>query len=318
MDALKKIRETGIVPVVVIDDVKNAVPAARALAAGGVGVMEITFRTAAGPDAIGAVAKNCPDVLVGAGTVVNLEQCKRAIGLGAQFIVSPGFDREIVKYCVEQGIPVTPGCVTPTEIMAASEFDLNVLKYFTANIYGGLAAMKALSGPFGQIRFIPTGGVSAQNLAEFIAAPFVHAVGGSWICDKADIAAGNFEKITRLCQEARRILLGFEMVHVGINCAGPEESLQVCGEFADAFDFETKEGASSNFASGAIEVMKSNYLGDRGHLAVRTNSLDCAVAALARKGYRVDPDTAKFKGDKMTAVYLEKEFGGFAVHLLQR
>lgn len=198
MDILKRLNTAGIVPVVVIDDAKNAVPTAKALLAGGINVMEITFRTAAAPDAIKAVADNCPDMLVGAGTVITLEQCKKAMEMGAKFIVSPGFDAEGVKWCVDNGVAITPGCVTPSEIMAAIKLGLNVVKFFPANVYGGLSAMKALSGPFGGIKFIPTGGVNAQNVGEYISAPFIHAVGGSWVCPKTDIAAGNFEKITAL------------------------------------------------------------------------------------------------------------------------
>lgn len=203
MDVMAKLKNSAIVPVVVIEDAKDAVATAKALVAGGVDVMEITFRTAAAPDAIRAVAENCPEMLPGAGTVITLEQCKKAIECGAKFIVSPGFDEEVVRYCVEQGVAVCPGCVTPTEIMAAMKLGLKVVKFFPANVYGGLSAMKALSGPFGGVQFLPTGGVSAKNIREYIDAPYVFAVGGSWVCPKADISTGNFEKITELCRESK-------------------------------------------------------------------------------------------------------------------
>lgn len=318
MEILERLSNAGIVPVVVIEDVKNAVPTAQALLAGGIDVMEITFRTAAAKDSIAAVAKECPDMLVGAGTVITLEQCKAAVEAGAKFIVSPGYCDEVVSWCVEHDVAVTPGCVTPTEIMAAMAHGLKVLKFFPANVYGGLTAMKSLSGPFGGIKFIPTGGVSAQNLAEYISAPFIHAVGGSWLCAKADISAGNFEKITALCREARKIALGFEVAHIGVNTADDDASLEVCRQMNSAFGFETKAGNSSNFASTSVEVMKSVYLGKNGHIAVRTNSIPRAIAELAKHGFAVDESTAKFKGDKMNAVYLKQEFGGFAVHLLQK
>ena len=202
MDVTTRLARAGVVPVVVLEHAKDAVPTAKAMAAGGIDVMEITFRTAAAADSIRAVSENCPEMLVGAGTVITLEQCKKAVASGARFIVAPGFDEEVVRWCVENNVPVTPGCVTPTEIMAAMKLGLKVVKFFPAGVYGGLSAMKALSGPFGGIKFIPTGGVNAQNLAEYISAPFIHAVGGSWVCPKADISAGNFEKITALCREA--------------------------------------------------------------------------------------------------------------------
>ncbi len=206
MNALERLRNAGVVPVVVLERAEDAVPAARAMLAGGVDVMEITFRTAAAAEAIRNVAAECPEMLVGAGTVLTVEQCEKAVALGAKFIVSPGFDAEIVDWCVERGVAVAPGCVTPTEIMAALKRGLSVVKFFPAGIYGGLKAMKALAAPFRQVKFIPTGGVSADNLAEYAAAPFVHAVGGSWLCPKADVAAGNFARIAELCAQSRRIV----------------------------------------------------------------------------------------------------------------
>ena len=206
MNALERLRNAGVVPVVVLERAEDAVPAARAMLAGGVDVMEITFRTAAAAEAIRNVAAECPEMLVGAGTVLTVEQCEKAVALGAKFIVSPGFDAEIVDWCVERGVAVAPGCVTPTEIMAALKRGLSVVKFFPAGIYGGLKAMKALAAPFGQVKFIPTGGVSADNLAEYAAVPFVHAVGGSWLCPKADVAAGNFARIAELCAQSRRIV----------------------------------------------------------------------------------------------------------------
>ncbi len=207
MKVLERLRNSVVVPVVVLDSAVDAVPTAKALLAGGVDVMEITFRTACAPDAIAAVADACPDMLVGAGTVLTLEQCKLAVEKGAKFIVSPGFDAEVVSWCVENGIAVTPGCVTPTEIMAALKLGLKVVKFFPANVYGGLNAMKNLSAPFGGVKFLPTGGVNTANIKEYFSAPFIHAVGGSWVCPKADIVAGNFEKITLLCLEARKAAL---------------------------------------------------------------------------------------------------------------
>ena len=318
MNTADRMGNAAVVPVVVLDDAADAVPTAKALLAGGVDVTEITFRTAAAADSIEAVAKECPDMLVGAGTVITLEQCKNAVACGAKFIVSPGFNEEIVVWCIEHGVGVTPGCVTPTEIMQAMACGLKVVKFFPANVYGGLSAMKALSGPFCSIKFIPTGGVNEKNLAEYISAPFIHAVGGSWLCAKADIAAHNFDKITSLCKEARRIALGFEIAHIGVNTADADESLAVCQALDAAFGFGVKEGNSSNFAGSGVEVMKSPYLGKNGHIAVKTNSIPRAAAELAKNSFTLDEATAKYKGEKMVAVYLKQEFGGFAVHLLQK
>ena len=204
MDVLTRLANSIVVPVVVLDKAEDAIPTAKAMAAGGVDTMEITFRTACAPEAIKAVAENCPEVCVGAGTILNLEQAKLAVEMGAKFIVSPGYSEEVVAWCVENGIPVAPGCVTPTEIMAALKHGLKMIKFFPANVYGGLNAMKNLSAPFVGVKFLPTGGVNAANIKEYIDAPFIHAVGGSWVCPKAEINAGNWEKITALCLEARK------------------------------------------------------------------------------------------------------------------
>ena len=317
MDVLKRLAQSGVVPVVVLEDAKDAVPTAKAMLAGGIDVMEITFRTAAAADSIKAVARECPDMVVGAGTVINLEQCKLAVECGAKFIVSPGYDEETVAWCCDNGIPVTPGCVTPTEIMMALKHGLKVLKFFPANVYGGLSAIKSLAGPFGGVKFIPTGGVNAQNLAEFISSPYIHAVGGSWICPKADIAAGNFDKITALCKEARKTLLGFEVAHIGINTPDADASMDVCKAFNDAFDFNIKQGNSSNFASTGVEVMKTMFKGANGHIAIRTNKMIPAIAEMERRGYELDMDSVKDKNN-IKAVYFKNEIGGFAVHLLQK
>lgn len=206
---MELINQCGIVPVVVIDDASHAIDTAKALLEGGVGVMEITMRTPAGLESIRLVSEECPDMLVGAGTVLTLDQCKRAIDNGAKFIVSPGFDEEIVDYCISSNIPICPGCVTPTEITTAMKKGLKVLKFFPANLYGGLKALKALAGPFGDITFIPTGGASLNNLLDFIN-PTVFAIGGSWLCTRQDINNCNFEGITKMCIQSIDVLLGLK------------------------------------------------------------------------------------------------------------
>ena len=318
MDVLKRLADSVVVPVVVLEKAEDAIPTANAMLAGGIDTMEITFRTACAPEAIKAVAENCPEVLVGAGTVLNLEQAKLAVSMGAKFIVSPGFSEEVVAWCVENGIAVAPGCVTPSEIMSAKKYGLKMVKFFPANVYGGLTALKNLAAPFGDMKFLPTGGVNADNVGDFISAPFIHAVGGSWVCPKAEIAAGNWEKITNLCREARKAALGFEVVHVGINMPDAEAAMSLAGELNKAFDMPVKDGNSSVFASSGVEIMKSPYLGTNGHIAIRTNNINLAVSVLERKGYAVLADSAKYKNGKLVAVYLAGEFGGFALHLLQK
>ena len=202
----EKVFETGIVPVVVLNNVEDAVPLAGALLKGGIDFMEITFRTECAAECISVISKEVPDMTVGAGTVLNVEQAKLAVDCGAKFIVSPGLDEATVKWAIENDIPVIPGTVTPTEIMMAISLGLKVVKFFPADVYGGIKAIKALSAPFGQVKFLPTGGVSEANLSEFASNKSVIAVGGSWVCKKDDIIKHDWNKITELSGNAVRII----------------------------------------------------------------------------------------------------------------
>jgi 2-dehydro-3-deoxyphosphogluconate aldolase/(4S)-4-hydroxy-2-oxoglutarate aldolase len=206
MTFFEKVYNTGIVPVVVLNNAEDAVPLARALLKGGIDFMEITFRTECAAESIALIAKEVPEMTVGAGTVINLEQAERAVENGAKFIVSPGLDVGVVTWAQERDIPVIPGCVTPTEIMKAISLGLNVVKFFPADVFGGIKAIKALSAPFGQVKFLPTGGVSEANLKDFIENKSVAAIGGSWVCKKDDIASHDWDKITTLSANAIKII----------------------------------------------------------------------------------------------------------------
>ncbi len=316
---LQQISDFGLVPVVKIDDANHAVPLAKALAAGGLPVAEITFRTAAAEEAIRRIAAEAPHILLGAGTVLTTDQAERAIKAGAKYIVTPGFSSTVVRFCQERGIPITPGVATPTEITMALEHELCALKFFPADSFGGIKTLKALSAPFGAARFIPTGGISAANLAEYILFPKVLACGGSWMVKDEMIKSGKFAEITRLTREAIDVMLGCEMGHVGVNMQDAAAALKVAGKFAEVFSMPLKEGNSSNFAGKGIEVNKSRGLGAHGHIAVVTNTISRAIAWLARQGVAIDEASAKKDAaGNMVAVYLKEEFGGFAVHLLQR
>lgn len=200
-DVLEQMVEGRLVPVVVLDKVEDAIPLGEAMAAGGIKVAEVTLRTAAGVDSIRAMA-GLPDFLVGAGTVINAQQVDQAVDAGARYIVSPGLLPEVVHRSRERGVTVVPGTVTPTEIMQALSLGLDTLKFFPASVYGGAAALKALGAPFPQVRFIPTGGISAGNLTEYLSLPNVRAVGGSWMVAPTLIRQGRFDEITRLSHEA--------------------------------------------------------------------------------------------------------------------
>ncbi len=316
---LEELGKIGIVPVIALDDAKDAKPLAEALMKGGLPCAEVTFRTAAAEESIRIISENFPDMLVGAGTVLTTEQVDRAVNAGAKFIVSPGFNRKIVEYCIGKGIPVTPGTCTPSDIEQAIECGLDVVKFFPAEPSGGLGMIKALAGPYNQLKFMPTGGINAGNICDYLAYGKILACGGSWMVNKQYVAAGEFDKIEALTREAVETMLGFEVKHVGINMESEESAIGLADVMNAAFGFAKKVGNSSVFASSGIEIMKKKYLGAMGHIAVGTNSVDRAIYHLARRGFEVDWDTAKRKPDgTLNAIYLKGDFGGFAVHLVKK
>ena len=205
MLSMEQVASCGIVPVVVLDDAEAAVPTAKALLAGGINVMEITFRTAAAKASIAKVAKEMPGMIVGAGTVVNVEQLRDAVEAGAQFAVSPGSDSEVILEAAKLGVPIGPGVVTPSEIMMGLKLGIKVFKFFPAENYGEDKTIKTLSGPFPQNAFIPTGGISQDNAAEYFKNPKIRAVGGSWMVSKEMIAGGRFDEITEKSAAATKL-----------------------------------------------------------------------------------------------------------------
>lgn len=202
----ERIEKYGVVPVVVLEDAKDAVPLGQALCEGGIPCAEVTFRTEAAEDSIRRMKEAFPDMLVGAGTILSVEQADRAVKAGAEFIVSPGFDPEVVDECIRRKIPVFPGCVTPTEVTKAVKRGLQVVKFFPAEQYGGAATIRALSAPFSGIRFMPTGGVNPDNLKTYLSSDKIIACGGSWMVKSSMIREGDFEGIRRLTKEAADIV----------------------------------------------------------------------------------------------------------------
>ncbi|HLZ24805.1 MAG TPA: bifunctional 4-hydroxy-2-oxoglutarate aldolase/2-dehydro-3-deoxy-phosphogluconate aldolase [Ktedonobacterales bacterium] len=196
----------GLVPVITITRAEDAVPLGRALLAGGIGCAEITFRTRVAAEAIRMMAGELDGMLIGAGTILSIEQAEQAVQAGARFIVSPGFDATLVEWCLERHIPVLPGVATATEILMAQARGVRVLKFFPAEELGGVRMLKALAGPFPDVRFVPTGGIKAATLPEYLALPNVVACGGSWIAASNAIVAGQFDEIARLAGEARAIV----------------------------------------------------------------------------------------------------------------
>ena len=205
MDIAEKFQKLGVVPVVVLEDTKDAVPLAKALVEGGLPCAEVTFRTEAAEESIRLMTEQFPEMLVGAGTVLTREQVDAAVAAGAKFIVSPGFDPEIVDYCLEKEIPVFPGCITPSEVAQAVKRGLKVVKFFPAEQFGGVATIKAMAAPYVGLKFMPTGGVSAKNLESYLSCDKIIACGGSWMVKGDLVKAGKFDEIKTLTEEAVKL-----------------------------------------------------------------------------------------------------------------
>ena len=318
MDVVKTIQNIGIVPVIAIDDADNAVDLAKALVAGGVPAAEITFRTAAGQESIRRVAKECPEVLVGAGTVLTVAQVDEAVKAGAKFIVSPGYFDPVVDRCNELGVPCFPGCTNASDMTKAVNAGLRVVKFFPAEAAGGIKMIKDFASVF-PLKFMPTGGIKPDTMMNYLSNEKIAACGGTWMVKKDMINNREWEKITSICKESVKVLLGLSLAHVGINCENAAEAEKTAKTLCALFGFEYKAGNSSDFAGSAVECMKAPYLGKNGHIAIGTNSIDRAIYHLGLQGVEFDESTRKTDAKGNTkAIYLKGEFSGFAIHLMQR
>ncbi len=314
----QKIYGIGIVPVIAINEAEKAVPLAKALVEGGLPVAEITFRTDAAEEAIKQIVANVPEMLVGAGTVLTKDQVDRAQNAGCQFMVSPGFNPEITKYALDKGIVFMPGTATPGEMEQAMAMGINELKFFPAEQNGGLAKIKAVCGPYKNLRFMPTGGVNANNLSDYLAFDKVIACGGTWMVPANLIDEGNWQEITRLTKQAVTNMLGFKVKHIGINAQNESEALSAAKTFEALFGMAINDGNSSIFSGDKeIEIMKNGGRGKNGHIGVGTKTIDRAIAHLSARGIQFAEETRKVKNGKTMAIYLKEEICGFAVHLMQ-
>ncbi|MCX7949823.1 MAG: bifunctional 4-hydroxy-2-oxoglutarate aldolase/2-dehydro-3-deoxy-phosphogluconate aldolase [Treponemataceae bacterium] len=310
------IRDIGLVPVIKIDNANHAVPLGRALVAGGLPVAEVTFRTDAAEEAIRRMKAEIPELLIGAGTVINPNLAQKAVAAGARFIVSPGFNPATVDWCLEHDVPILPGVNNPSLIEQGLSRGLEVFKFFPAENSGGAPMIQALSAPFGSIQFVPTGGIDTNNIADYAKLDAVLAIGGSWMV-KADLIQNEqWDTITALCREARLKLQGFSFAHLGINQSDSAEAQQTAALFA-AMGFPLKEGTSSIFAGTPFEIMKTPFRGTKGHIAISCYNVERALAYLAPYGFKGVEETAKREKGRLKVIYLDKEIGDFAVHLVK-
>lgn len=308
---------TGIIPVIKLEDTSKAVELATALRKGGINAAEVTFRAEGADKVISDMTKAFPNMLVGAGTVLTVEQCDAAIAAGAKFCVAPGLNPKVVKHCLDKGVPFAPGVANGSQIEQAMELGLDFVKFFPAEQAGGLAYIKSVSAPYSNMKFMPTGGVNENNLNTYLGFKKIICCGGSWIVPGNLVKAGDWDGITELCRTAVNKMLDFKIVHVGINCANENEAKDTTSKFAKMLGWEQKVGNSSVFAGTAVECMKTPFKGTHGHIAVATNSLRRAVYQLNSMGVETELSAEEIGADTK-AVYLKGEFSGFAVHLIER
>ncbi len=310
----------GVIPVIKIEDPDDAVPLAKALIDGGLPAAEITFRTACAAEAIRNIKKAYPEMLLAAGTVLTCEQVDAALEAGATVIVSPGLNPKVVKHCLEKGAPMIPGCSNPSDIEAALELGLTSVKFFPAEAAGGLKMLKAMSAPYGKLTFMPTGGINADNLLDYLKFNKIFCCGGSFMVKDDLIREKKWDEITELTRGAVKTMLGLEFAHMGINNENKEEAERGAKLFELLFGMKIRETSKSYFAGEAFEFMMKKGPGRCGHIGIRTNFVDRAMAYFKRMGFAFDEESVTYdeKTGKPKFVYFKDEICGFAVHLVQK
>lgn len=319
MNCSKIIEESGILPVINITEVELAKPLASVLVEEGIHTIEVTLRSDCSLEAIAEIKKAFPDIAVGAGTVLDVATADKALAAGADYIVTPGFDIEIVEHCLKKGVEIFPGCSTPSEMQKAYKMGLRILKFFPSELSGGVDAIKLLSGPFKGLKFVPTGGINYTNLEKYLSCEKVVACGGSYMATAEQLKNRDFEGIRLACRKAMDMSLGFELAHVGINHDTEDEANATATEFGKALRMSVKVGNSSTFAGEAVECMKTNLYGTKGHIGFKTRSSLRALAWFRRQGYEVIEESIKTKPNgSVLSAYLKNEIGGFAVHIVEK
>ena len=319
-DMIKELYSIGLIPVIKIENPDDAVPLAKALIDGGLPAAEITFRTACAAEAIKNITETYPEMLVGAGTVLTTEQVDAAIAAGSKFLVSPGLNPKVTAYCLSKGVPMLPGCSNPSDVEAALELGLKTVKFFPAEAVGGLKMLKAMAAPYGQLTFMPTGGINADNLLDYLKFNKIVACGGSFMVADQLVKEKKWDEITALTKDAVKKMLGLEFLHMGINTEDKEDAEKAAKLFNLMFGMPLKETSKSIFAGDAFEFMMGKGPGKCGHIAIRTNFVDRAMAYFKRMGFEFDESTITYddKTGKPKFVYFKDEVAGFAIHLLQK
>ena len=316
---LQRIYEIGIVPVIAFNSPDEAIPLCKALAAGGLPAAEVTFRTACAEECIRIIKKEMPEMLLGAGTVLTVDQADRAMDAGASFIVAPGFDPIVTQHVIDKGGIAMPGTATSGEMQQAMNMGCEAIKFFPAEANGGVSMLKNIGAALKTAKWMCTGGVNAKNVNDYLGYDQIIAVGGTWMCKSDKIKAGAWEDITAACKEAVDVMLGLELGHIGINCADDAEAMKTAELLGGLLSKAVAPGNSSIFVGNKeFEIMKKPGRGTHGHIAIKCNSVDRAVYHLGQRGVKFDMDSMVNKNGKNIAIYLADEVAGFAIHLVQK
>lgn len=315
---LKRISDIGIIPVVTIQDPNDALPLVNALSEGGIDAAEITFRSEHALTAMQIIHREMPNLLIGAGTVSSCAQAESAVNAGAAFIVTPGFNHEVVRWCIDHNVIVIPGVSTASEIETALSYGLTTLKFFPAESSGGVRKLKDFAAPYAQVRFIATGGIHEENMHDYLALPNILAIGGSFMLEKAQVTAKNWDAIRTRSQAAIAALLGYELIHIGIHHENEQAAQKSADTLCSLFHFTRYNKPKAYFAGKGFELLHHCGRGKLGHIAIYTPYPERAMYQLAKQGigFIEESITRNKQTHQINFVYLDMELAGFGIHLI--
>lgn len=307
---IKELSLYGIVPVIKIERLEDAPFIAKALCAGGLPIAEVTFRTDCAKEAIKIMKQTCPQMIIGAGTVLNASQVDAALEAGSQFIVSPGLNPKTVQYCLDKNVPILPGCANPSDMEQAIELGLEVVKFFPAQANGGLPAIKAMSAPYSNLKFMPTGGINTSNLTEYLAFDKIVACGGTWMVSDELINNQKWDEITAITKQAIKTMLDLKIHHIGIgtNDKGVELASLINNPYQESLPASTVV-EQMEFMHGAPDQLIH-------HLCLSTRNIERAMFFLEKQGYTFDAQTIRYNHkNKIEFIYFNELISGFKCHL---